>query len=304
MEFFGGLGFIYSRVSFNEKDLPFEISKKLIIRQATKSEADNFIDHVIKTYGTYGSIALGRARDFDRIKSSGEEPKKFWLVEFKGNNHELCALENVSVLTKPKLLLGDTALFHENKKAEGKYGYIFGGHRNENIMAELSRNNEGRIEKNELNQLKLFHAELKKSPDLERYLRMYISSQRLSACSDLLTLSLFSIIESLVVHKPTHIENLDSITSQVKNKINLLSKMFDNKLDYNSYFHSVKPDKAWSKMYGLRSNIAHGENYDFSGKDSCLKSIENVNQFLDEVVRQLLRLTFKNMELIKDLQAC
>lgn len=304
MEFFGGLGFIYSRVSFNENDLPFEISKNLILRQATKGEADNFIDHVIKTYGSYGFIALGTIGNFDRIKSSGEKPKKFWLVEFKGNNHELCDLGNVSVLMKPKLLFGDTAIFHDNKGTKGKYGYIFGGYRNENIIAELSRNNEGLIEQNELNQLKFFLAELKKLPALERYLMMYISSQCLSSGSDLLTLSLFSIIKSLVVHKPTHIENLDSITSQVKNKINLISKMFDNALDYNSYFHDLTPDKAWSKVYALRSNIAHGESYDFSGKNSCLKNMDNVNQFLDEVVRQLLRLTFKNMELIKDLQAC
>ena len=304
MDFFGGLGFIYSRVSFNEKDLPFEISENLIIRQATQNEADDFIDHVIKTYGSYACFVLGQPEGFDRIKSSDEEPKKFWLVEFKGDNHELCALENVSVLTKPKLLLGDTAIFGDNKGAEGKYSYIFGGHRNENIMAELSRNDDGVIEKGELEQLKHYHAELKGSPDLERYLRVYISSQCLSTYSALLTLSLFSIVESLVVHKPTHIENLDSITSQVKNKINLLSKMFDHKLDYNSYFGSTNPDKAWSKMYGLRSNIAHGENYDFSTNLSCLKSIENVNKFLDEVVRQLLRLTFKNMALIRDIKAC
>jgi len=303
MEFYGGLGFIYSAVSFDEEVLPFRLSEDLVLRKAKSWEADNFIEHLITTYGAYAGFLLGTT-GYERVKSTGTEPKEFFVVAFNGNNHEIHELQRVSVLITPKILLGDTALFQKDSHQGGKYGHIFGGHSNENFLSECSRNGGGVVSKGELEKLKYFHEELKKAPNLGRSLDMYYSSSKLHAGSSLLTLSLFSIIESLVVHKPTQIENLDSITSQVKNKINLLTKKFDQKPDYLAYFGAENIVKIWGKLYSLRSNIAHGEEYFFSGKNENLKGLGNMNMFLDEVVRELVKLNFSEAELMIDLKAC
>jgi len=122
--------------------------------------------------------------------------------------------------------------------------------------------------------------------------------------SRLLTLSLFSIIESLIAHKPRLSETLDSITHQIKHKLNLLSKRFDNTLNHQDYFGVITYTKLWSKLYGLRSDIAHGQSYDFTGRNTCLKSLENTNMFLDEIAKELIKLVISESELISDLREC
>lgn len=59
--------------------------------------------------------------------------------------------------------------------------------------------------------------------------------------------------------------------------------------------------KLWSKLYALRSNIAHGNNYEI---DSSLKNFERVNEFLDLVAVKLLRFALYNQVLVEDLKKC
>lgn len=136
-------------------------------------------------------------------------------------------------------------------------------------------------------------------------LEMFRETSKLPRYSRMLTLSFFSIIESLITHKPRSAETLDSINHQIKNKINLLSKRFDLPVDHKMYFGEIDFLNLLGRLYALRSDIAHGQSYTFSaGNYQILKSLENTNSFLDEIVREIIKLAIDDPELIKDIKAC
>lgn len=54
-------------------------------------------------------------------------------------------------------------------------------------------------------------------------------------------------------------------------------------------------------VYALRSNIAHGNNYEI---DSSLKNFVRVNEFLELVVVKLLRFALYNQVLVEGLKEC
>jgi hypothetical protein len=95
----------------------------------------------------------------------------------------------------------------------------------------------------------------------------------------------------------------DSITHQMKGKIPLLSKRFRRPLDY-SPFGNISEDKVWSRLYSYRSCLAHGGVADFKRGDlTLLKSQGHAIAFLRQAVRSLVRHSFKEPQLLRDLKA-
>src|SRR5690606_9213645 len=87
-------------------------------------------------------------------------------------------------------------------------------------------------------------------------------------------------------HKPGNKEIGDSLCHQITTKVPLLSRRFDNPLDYSEF--KSKESTVWNKLYEFRSSIAHGDEPDFSSKLAALKSAQVAERFLHEATRKLL----------------
>lgn len=140
---------------------------------------------------------------------------------------------------------------------------------------------------------------------IDHALSNYMHLRRIPKKSEILAVGYFSIIESLVTHPPRLTETLDSISHQLRNKIVLLSKKFENTINYHNRFGEIGLEKLWTKLYGYRSAIAHGTKVDFkSGQFSNLKNNENVTWYLKAIVKELIILSCREPEFISDLKKC
>jgi hypothetical protein len=108
----------------------------------------------------------------------------------------------------------------------------------------------------------------------------------------------------LITHNPGLKDLGDSLTRQMKGKLPLLSKRFRKPLNYSA-FANMSEDKVWARLYTCRSCLAHGGVADFkSGDFAALKSQGNAVNFLRQAVRALVRHSFKEPQLYRDLKAC
>lgn len=309
-----GITFIYSNVSFDEAQLPFELSKTMTLRAATDSEIEQLNVHLSEAYGAASRWVVPFDHEPLEVEENGtqktiyspSEKRRWWVVAFNGYNPQIIDLAKVSTLVNPKLNFGATFTYSVPDQKGMRQGVLYGDHSQIELLASESRKNYEEVHYNELSKLKKYYSLL--ANDQTQYeksefvLDLYSSSSSLWIHSGLLTLSLFSIIESIIAHKPRLTETLDSITHQIKNKLNLLSKRFDHSVKHEEYFGEIGYPKLWGKLYGLRSDIAHGQKYEFEGPYAVLKSLENVNKFLDKVARELIKLSIEENELISDLR--
>lgn len=311
-----GITFIYSNVSFDEAQLPFELSETMTLRAAMESEVEQLNSHLNEAYGAASRWVVPFDHEPVKVEENGttktiyspSEKKRWWVIAFNGYNPQIIELRKVSSLVNPKLHFGATFTYSELDQKGKHQGILYGNHSQIELLANESRKKYEEVYHEELLKLKRYYSLL--ANDKTQYekagfvLELYFSSTNLWIHSGLLTLSLFSIIESIIAHKPRLTESLDSITHQIKNKLNLLSKRFDHSVMHEEYFCKIGYPMLWSRLYGLRSDIAHGQKYEFEGKYAVLKSLENVNKFLDKVAKELIKLSIEENELIADLREC
>lgn len=314
--FRSGITFIYSNVLFDKLHLPFKISDDIELRSASVQEVEKFIEHLSQAYGAQSQWVIPFDHEPKQVKENVTETTiyspsrehRWWVIAFNGTNAKVIELAKILTLVDPKLHLGSTFMFSEPDQKGDSGGVLYGNHAEIELLSGESRKDYEVVNTSELSKLKRYYESIVSSQEeFEKpkfSLDLYYSSSKLPSHSGLLTLSLFSIIESIVAHKPRLAETLDSITHQIKNKINLLSKRFDIEIDHEEYFGAISYPKLWSKLYSLRSDISHGQSYEFEGDLSVLKSIENVNIFLDKIARELIKLSIDEKELISDLREC
>lgn len=314
--FLSGIVFIYSNVSFDNESLPFKINDSMILRVATAQEIDKFREHLSQTYGGQSRWIIPFDHEPKQVEEDGtsqtiyspSSSHRWWVVAFNGNNSEVSELSKISILVEPKLHLGCTFMYSEADQKGEAQGVLYGNHAEIELLSTESRKKYESVDISELVKLKRYYEAIVGSKNMYKKpkfaLELYYSASKLPIHSELLTLSLFSIIESIVAHKPRLTETLDSITHQIKNKLNLLSKRFDIVVDHEHYFGVISYSKLWGQLYSLRSDIAHGQSYEFVGSYSVLKSLENVNIFLDKIVRELIKLSVDEYDLISDLREC
>ena len=115
----------------------------------------------------------------------------------------------------------------------------------------------------------------------------------------------FSILESMLVHKPKPSDPHDSITRQVKAKMVLLDRRFRRPVRYDAFGGVAGLDTLWGKLYGLRSAVAHGNPPRFDkGEFEVLRSVEHADRLLASAVRSVLRQMLEEPDLLEDLREC
>ncbi len=119
-------------------------------------------------------------------------------------------------------------------------------------------------------------------------------------------LGYFTLIESVLTHKPDPQDRYQSLTRQIKKKMALLSNRFVRRFDYAQYVDpAAKSDKVWDSMYELRSVVAHGGKPSFSDKKLVmLRSQQNAEALAADAVRSLLRQLLEEPRLVNDLKDC
>lgn len=311
-----GITFIYSNIHFNEADLPFAVSENMTLRAATELEIEQLNTHLSEAYGSAAKWVIPFDHEPVEVEENGtkqtiyspSDNKRWWVIAFNGYNQQIHELSKVATLTNPKLHLGATFIYSEPNQQGYRQGVTYGGHVQIELLKNESRKKYEIFNSKELFRLKRYFDTISK----EQYkyektgfvLDLYSASSGLWIHSGLLTLSLFSIIESIIAHKPRLTETLDSITHQIKHKLYLLSKRFDQTINHEQHFGKITHQNLWAKLYGLRSDIAHGQKYTFTGTNETLKSLENVNNYLDKIARELIKLSIEEYELIADLREC
>lgn len=311
-----GISFIFSNVYFEDMDLPFILSKNMVLRAATSLEVGQLKEHLGEAYGAAARWVVPFDEEAKEIEKNGEQKiiyapsdkTRCWVIAFNGSNSQVLEFSKVATLISPKIQLGSIFIYKGLNQQGLRTAVLHGDHSQIELLANQSRKVCEKVSTAELQKLKALYEFLDTEPNkyenIEFVIELYYSSANLNIQSGLLTLSLFSIIESLITHKPRLTETLDSVTHQIKHKVNLLSKRFDNSINVHTFFEKIEHSKLWGKLYGLRSDIAHGQKYDFHKDYQVLKSTENVNCFLDKVAKELIKLSIEEFDLVNDIRQC
>jgi hypothetical protein len=138
---------------------------------------------------------------------------------------------------------------------------------------------------------------------ITRAFRKFNELKSLLRNSELVVITLFSIIESLIAHNPKSTEVGDSLGHQIKTKMPLLSKRFQRSLPYRN-FGDTPEATVWAKLYEYRSKLVHGEDSRIDGTLGLLKDRQTVVEFLNETVKLLLLLSLREPILLADLKQC
>lgn len=300
-----------------EGNMPIEIAPGHFFERASSKQTER-IKELLKLHAPYGLIPLLDLKHYEVnfSKTSGspgyqleplpEDKWRYWIISFEGSNVEMDYIESAASLLQNDLELGFT-VFGKSSSGGVAYGWhaqsLFSFFENQALEQHPVS-----ITGDELREIHENYSLIKKiSPDhkhITRALRKIRDLKSLPRSSELVTIGLFSIIESLVTHKPKLTESADSLMHQIRTKIPLLSKLFRRKLDCLEYFIDVKEETVWNKLYEYRSRIVHGDNSDLSGTLQVLKDRKAVHGFLKETTKLLLLLALREPTLLTDLKKC
>jgi hypothetical protein len=144
--------------------------------------------------------------------------------------------------------------------------------------------------------------------EFKKTLDDFISLKEISVDSPFRFLCYFSILESLLTHNKQRSASNTTIAFQLQTKLNLLNNRFENPIDYRSYFKvpdTVNFELIIEKLYHYRSDIAHGNVSDFDKDLFILKGkVGAALKFIHAVTRNVILLTLKEPDLVKDLKNC
>ncbi|WP_210484181.1 HEPN domain-containing protein [Pantoea ananatis] len=297
-----GFVVITSNLIIDDECLPFKVSDTISLSRGTELERDSF-QKVINDAGYFGKLVLLPGAEKEVSQQDGsvswKNNKSFipYVFTYKNFNHLVPELELAGTLMQPKLLCGMQAAYYDKNHDSVSYSTLISS---ENIhwMGEQAKNPPKTYQKVDLDDFsKVFNIIISLPLDnhYKRILELYKSTMLIIKNTSLLTLSYFSILEALLTSQ----DGL-SITKQLERKINLIFNI-NGEVESVPYFGSISSKKLWANLYGLRSDIAHGNSYTI---DSTLKSFENVNDYLDLVVVKILRFSLNNQQLVEDLKAC
>lgn len=308
-----GFAMVISNIRIPAELLPFQVEPRVKISAAGMFEQSQF--HRVLARGGYFSGFVGPLPSVPvmsnlddggvRIAYVPVPDSVMYMVDFSGFNGHLENLKFAGLLVFPKFRFAMESLYVSDVDRNAvSIGGVFSYHQLE-LMRSCNATSATMFEKDNLLALKHYHgmisAGFKEGARVGRALSLYAETERLSNSSVLLTLSFFSILESLVTNGRIDGE---SITNQLRHKLNLILRRVTKAPDGAAMFPALSYEKLWAKLYGLRSDIAHGNVYDFKGKYQALTSLELVNQYLDGVVAAVIRLAIDEPALVDDLRSC
>ena len=141
-------------------------------------------------------------------------------------------------------------------------------------------------------------------------MRHYAQVQTMPARSPFKYLALCSIIEGILTHKPSDNDPTESIGRQIRRKMPLVTRRSPQPANAKVYFPHLSAEQTderlWKALYGLRSEIAHGDEiatFDVKSKGRIdLVDLNTCVRYVDAVSRMLLRHMCLEPQLLNDLR--
>lgn len=300
-----GFAIIISNITIHDNDLPFALDYRTSINKAGHFESSQF-NETLKRAGYFNSflVPFGSTRIDVEDRTEWHPPKEsvIYIIDYKEYNGHLFDLQLAGTLMSPKFRSGMDCLYRDDATRDSiSMGGLLSYHQLE-LMKSGNRLSPHVLGSDELRDLKYLLATVRAlgaEDPARRILQMYLDTDMLRPDSGLLTLSYFSILEAILTNGRTDGE---SITKQLFYKIRLLLRRSNKKPNYD--FGSIEESKLWGKLYSLRSDIAHGNKYEFASKYQPLGCIEKANNYLDQIVALVIRVLLAERNFVDDLKEC
>jgi len=289
-------------------DLPIEIIPRHFLQKADPEQVQLIREQLCRMDSDGGwRIAFETAHVDKGAGATSRTPLptenwRYWVIAFEGSS-EMHDLELAAALLRNELDFGLTWIVP--LKGWGKFlGRVYGFQHLGNVI-RMPPVEMGNAEVEELGvNYRLVKRVQETFPPIYQSLRRFHDLKALQNDSTFLVIGYISVIESLITHAPELTEPMDSLTHQIKTKMNLLSKRVQRSLDYQSLFGITDGDKVWRTLYEYRSKLAHGDVPDFKCKLKLLGSPENALRFLKEAAKLVILYAMNEPEFVIDLKRC
>lgn len=249
-------------------------------------------------------------REDGLLDTAPKEKWNYFVVAFTGTNEGIIRLQRALVILDPCLKIGFTILDVNSTRGlilhPGQLFQTLQQAKDATLqlrLAEFLCAVDARRAEEIATVVEQLSAHQTSQIDIVRTCDQLLNLETLQPESDVAFLGYFSILESLLTHKPDPRDPNDSITRQVKKKITLLDNRWTPRIDYAS-FGSSDPETIWGKMYALRSAIAHGDAPDFKRELKALNSLSSASLLLRRTVRAIARHALREPQLVSDLREC
>jgi hypothetical protein len=140
-------------------------------------------------------------------------------------------------------------------------------------------------------------------------MHLFAQLDELSDRSDAKMLGHFSILENLLTHKPEPGDPVDSITRQLKRNLKLIDHRLPSSqnLGLSRFSRDATADQVISRLYGIRSAIAHGGRYTKDlewlneRRPPMWGESPSVNMYIRRIVQRVIVAALREPQLISDL---
>jgi len=306
--------FIINVLDIDSK-LPIEIIPNHWFRKATSKEIKIIKEQLerlnVPNYPYESNIIqekktnAGASWSYEPIKS--QKDFKYYVISFKGTNEHINKLELAANLIEHDINIGIQFLHFKSGGHGSSYNpYILSNLFSDRIMGRTKVKSPTLQELLEIsNNYKLIdNLDTNHYTNIIKAVNDFHQTKMIPERTELKALSYFSIIESLLTHKPKPTDTIDSISRQIKTKMFLLNKRFQRKINYPSYFGQTPHEKVWNTLYDYRSSIAHGANIDFNSTFKILTSHANIQNFLRDNLKLLILYSLDDPDFLTDLKNC
>ena len=259
-----------------EGALPAEIIPGYEFRAATENEIDEIRSHIqqslrsdlwtwVEYEGTVSEEAIENGTKYNVEKLPAEE-WKYWVIE-SYRNHDTATISKLGRLLVPEVEIGFTMVLGCDSSPPTASvmtlmpSYVVDRYSDH----DLTIRNAEIILVDEIKKIGIYHDAYKNLADDHRFCKLAIENfhdiRKLPQRSELVVASLFSIIETLITHKPRSSETLDSISHQICNKMILIRKLYEFDVSICECFGPITEINLWKKLYKYRSAIVHGKRH-------------------------------------------
>ena len=305
----GGFHVISTNASIPKNLLPFRINDDYSIELPKEIEL-NLFEENLKNAGYFSRMFIPFGSEKIEIESEGHksttwehaEKNDIYLLKFRNFNRSINEIQYAGSLITPKIRFTMQTIYSDETEtsfcARGLSSYS-----DLTLMTLGSHEDRAEFNKDKLTEFKKIFILIKNLDEESRYrdiLQLFHGTYSIPQQSNLLTLSYFSTLEALIANGRNDGE---SITNQLIFKTQLILNMI-GPVSHQHLFNGLNYDTLWKKLYKLRSNIAHGNSFDFNKDLSSLKNIKIVNTYLDMIIQKILKFSLNNQQMIDDLKNC